>query len=100
MANAVNGNTVYIDSTGDVSIGTDKNIKVLYITITPTAASAVLALDDNAAAGDVTKLDLRVATDGDSKMFDFSRKPIVFPNGINVQTVTNCNAMLVLDRSS
>lgn len=99
MANAVNSNTVYVDSTGDISIGTDKNIKVSYIVVTATGASAVLVLEDNQTT-DVKKLDLRVATDGESKIFDFSSKPLVFPNGINVETLTNAIATLVIDRSA
>lgn len=99
MANVTNSNTIYIDATGDLSIGTDTNIRVFYVVMTATAGNAVLELEDNQAST-VDKLYLGVATSGETKVFDFSRKPIVFPNGIEVTTATNVKATLVIDRSA
>lgn len=84
MANAAQGNSVYIDATGVIVVG---------ILVTATSASAVLVLQD--ASGSTNKLDLRVATSGDSKFFDFSSAPITFPNGIKASTVTNAKCAVI-----
>lgn len=91
MANAVQGNTIYIDSTGDVRT---TPTKVYMIVVTATAASCVLALAD--AGSSVAKINLRVVTSGASQLFDFSANPLFFPNGIEVTTITNGVATLVL----
>lgn len=92
MANARSGNTYYIDGTSTTL--SEKNLRVTHVTITATSASAVLLLKD--VSTDNIKADLRVATAGDSVTFDFSLNPIVFANGINPATVTNCVASLQL----
>ncbi len=98
MANVVNANTVYIDTTGDISVGSDKNIKVSYVILTAGAADARIQLKDNQSSA-VDKLDLRVVTSGATQMFDFSRKPIVFPNGFDAEITNSAIVTLVLDRS-
>jgi hypothetical protein len=84
LANASNGNTLYVDSTGDIL--TRKNVLVTYITVTPTGAASVIIQDVTTAA---TKLRLDVATGTNSVVFDYSYNPILFPNGIRVSTLTN-----------
>jgi hypothetical protein len=95
MANVVNGNTLYIDSTGTAV--TQKDVFITHVTLTATSASAVLLLRDLTTAAN--KADLRVATSGATEVFDFSDNPMRFPNGIVVQTLTNCVATCHLARA-
>lgn len=95
MANARLGNTVYVDTTGTVT-GSDKNILVVYVILTATAASAILKLEDPSLTVNNIKLDLRVATSGATQVFDFSTSPITFPNGVAIDTITNGVATVVL----
>lgn len=69
-------------------------MKVFYVTVTATAASAVLNLQDNNSTTD-NKINLRVATSGETKDFDFSECPLYFPTGLKPNTVTNCVATIV-----
>jgi len=91
MANVVNGNTLYLDATGVV---TSVPTLVYYVSLTATAASSVLVLQDSGAAS-ANKLSLRVVTSGETQLFDFSRNPIFFPNGLRVGTITNAIATAV-----
>jgi hypothetical protein len=90
MANATNGNTIYIDTTGDVT--TKKNVRVPYVTVSASSANAVLLLSD---PDGTNKIDLRVAAAGETQLFDFSEQPLLFPNGIKAETVTNAIATVV-----
>lgn len=97
MANVRRGNTWWIDATGALGSATSNVKTLLYsVVITPTSANAILKLQDNSSTAQ-DLVEFRAATSGDSKTFDFSRKPIVFPNGIKVATVTNCNAAVVVE---
>ena len=92
MANVRSGNTFYIDGTATTLA--IKNVIVTHVLVTATSANAVLVLKDVTTAN--TKMDLRVATSGASQVFDFADNPIVFANGINPTTVTNCVATAVI----
>lgn len=96
MANVVNGNTIYIDTTDDISVASNTNIKVSYITIRAGAADARIELKDNQSSA-VNKVDLSVITIGETKLFDYSRKPIVFPNGIDATVTNSAIVTLVVD---
>lgn len=89
MANAHNGNTLFVDSTG--AIGPSKNVKVAYLVASVTGASPALILMD----GSTTKLNLTFQASTVPQVFDFSSAPIYFPNGVTVNTITNCKATLV-----
>lgn len=89
MANAHNGNTLYIDSTG--AVGPTKNVKIAYMTVSVTGASPVLILRD----GSTTKFDLTFQASTVPQVFDFSEAPAYFPNGVTVNTITNCKATLI-----
>jgi len=91
MANATVGNSHYVDSTGDV---TTKATTVYYIVLTATTANSILVLSDILSS--VKKIELRAATSGESRIFDFSANPLFFPNGVEATTVTNGNATLVI----
>jgi len=92
MANAVNGNTIFVD-TADTLLN-KKGVRVAYVIVTATSANAVLVLQDNTQS--INKIDLRVATSGESKVFDFSETPLYFPGGVKASTVTNTNSTLVI----
>lgn len=87
MPNRLTGSTYYIDSTGVLDT---KNFTLQGVVVTATAAGAILKLKDLSLAG--TMIDLRVATSGESKHFDFSTVAMTFPNGLEVEQVTNCVA--------
>lgn len=93
MANNSNGNSCYVDSIGALATAA-KNIKVLGITLTASAANAQLVLKNNDAGASV-RLDLRNPTAGSTVQFRFDQAPIVFSNGINVLTILNGNATIV-----
>jgi hypothetical protein len=81
MANTRNGNTLYVDATGDIIASP---IMVTDVYLTATAANAIAVLAD--ANGTSLKFNLRVATSGDTKHFPMSA---YFPNGLDVTTLTN-----------
>lgn len=84
MANDRVANSHYVD-TADVLSMSQAIVKG--VIVTATAANAVFVL--SSADGTKVKLDLRVATSGESRHFDFSNSPIVFSTGIKAHTVTN-----------
>lgn len=90
MANVRSGNSHYVDATGVLATGSTRVVGVI---VTATAASAIVAIGDS--AGTTAKLNLRVATSGASQFFDFSTSPILFPNGVNVTTLTNAIATVI-----
>jgi hypothetical protein len=90
MANAQNANTFYIDATGALNT---RRTSVYYVVVTATAANAILELVTS--GNDTKKANLRVATSGDSAVFDFTSKPILFPDGVKVGTLTNAVATLI-----
>lgn len=96
MANVRNANTYYIDT--NATTLTEKNIRVTHVTVTASGGAGRLVLSDISTAA--PKVDLRVETDGHTEVFDFSDNPIVFPNGINPGTVTNCVATCHLQGSA
>jgi hypothetical protein len=83
VANVRTGNTHYVDSTGN--LGTDPEI-VLGFLLTATSANAIANIQDT---GSNNKINLRVATSGDTKLFDLSQSPLTFPKGVKVSTLTN-----------
>lgn len=86
MANQINSNTIYIDTTGNIS--NTAGILIDQVIITATSANAVATLADQG-SGTPFKLAIRLATSGESKSFEFPR-PIYIPVGLNAQSVTNC----------
>jgi len=101
MANTVNANTVYIDelsSTTEIIVGSDKNIKVRYITITATGATATIEFSDKTTGA--VKGFFGVVTSGETRILDFEESPMVFPNGIDVTAISSAKVTLILDRSA
>lgn len=98
MANVRNSNTYYIDTANQNPL-VASNIKVMHISITPTAANGQVVLQDYTTG--ITKIDLRSDTANRTLFFSFKENPIVFPNGILASTVTNavCTCTLVESRS-
>ena len=87
MANARTGNKIFIDSTGAVISGANQPVKIAYILFTPNSTHDELLLRETVNGDDCLYLRLDLAKD--TRLFDFSRKPIVFNNGIYVQTLSS-----------
>ena len=99
MANALNGNTFFVDTVGTLELGNAaSNIKVIAILFTATATGGTMTIKDNASSGPITKTVLSGPNDNETKFFDLSSSPLVFPNGITVTSVTNANATMVFTR--
>jgi len=92
MANVQNSNTIHLDSTGNIG---DNNLKVTYVIITSTGAAPRIILRDGNTANDI-KLDIKLLPGNQSGKLNFAEAPIVFPNGVNVGTITNCNVTLIV----
>lgn len=92
MANVRNGNTIYVDSTGDL---TTTATRVYYIVFSATGANAVMTLQDSGA--NVNKITLSHPNDKESHVFDFSARPLYFPGGVAVSTLTNGVITLVAE---
>ena len=97
MANDRVGNTIYITTTGVVT--TDRNTRVIGIFFTPDSANDQIILRETASSG--IKLHLHGAT---AKQTDFYRMvdmPIIFGNGIYVDTLTSSAvATLIVSQSN
>lgn len=92
VANTRRGNLIYIDTTA--SAAEDRiNQKVAYVILTATAASASLILEETSGSGDVVRFDKAAAG---TEVFPFPDRPMVFPTGIYVKTLTNAVATLVM----
>jgi hypothetical protein len=91
LANVKQGNSHYIDSTGDL-ITTPVTVKRVFLAAT--GAGAVLVLGDP--SGSLKRFDLRVATSGATSTFEIEA---YFPNGVEVTTLTNAVATIVYGNS-
>ncbi len=96
MANAVNGNTMKMDTTGDVLIR--KNILITSLVVVATANSAIFELQDSDGSTFVDKIRVDVDVANKTEPLDLVNSPIVFPNGVRVKTVTNCEATAIFKR--
>lgn len=97
MANVRNANTFYIDTAGAGGQLAVKNIRVTHICLTgTTGATPYLLLRDITTTNN--KVEVRTLT-GTSEFLDYSDHPIVFPNGILPQTVTDCTAVLSIEET-
>lgn len=93
MANAFQSGSIYIDTTGSL---TTKPVKVAYILYTPDTANDTIVFRDGSTGSDPIKLSLRHLNAKDTEVFDFSRRPLVFANGVYVTVPTNGTATLIL----
>jgi hypothetical protein len=84
MANAIRGNKIYIDSTGSV---TTTRTKVAHILFTPDAASDQMILRESSSDSDC--FIIRGATAKETIHISMEQVPMVFSNGIYVQTLTS-----------
>ena len=92
MANVRSGNTFYVDSAGDL---TTTGTRVYYILVSAINNGAVLILQD--ATSHVNVIRLAASNDKDTHLYDFSARPLFFPGGIEVDTITNMNATIVAE---
>lgn len=88
--NVLNGSTFYIDTqwSSEADEYAKRPVHVSYIIVTATAANGRVQLADVGPNGPI-KVDLRVATAGDSKIFHFRDKSMVFPAGIKPVILSN-----------
>lgn len=92
MANVRTGSSIYIDSTGAIS--DTANFKAKIIIVTATSASASVILHDSQSST-VPMVRLDVASAGSQQPFDLTDAPLVFPNGITVNTLTNAVVTII-----
>lgn len=91
MGNTRLSNKIYIDSTGEVI---DTTVKIAAILFTPDAAGDQMVLRETQDGADI--FIVRGAVAKDTLMFHFNDIPMVFQNGIYVQTLTSgAKAVLV-----
>lgn len=83
MANAVTGNKIYVDTTGSVT--TSRKL-VKGILFTPAAINDQMVLREESTGPDALRL--RGATANQTSFYDFSQCPLIFTNGIFIQTLT------------
>lgn len=103
MANVRNANTFFVDTAAADAVATTtgnlaiQNIRVKHITLVSTSANAILSLRDVTTG--INKLELRLASAGDTLVVDYENSQILFPNGINPNTVTNAKATIILEET-
>lgn len=91
MANTRIGNKILIDSTGSI---TDVPTKVMYILFTPNTANDELTLRETSSGSDCFYI--RGSSAKQTDIYRFEMCPLVFANGIFVQTLTSgAKAVLV-----
>lgn len=97
MANVLNGNTWYADTvhSNDSDDLVRKQVLAVYVIVTTTGVNARVVLGDSG-NNPAPKLDLRVAANGTSQIFRFEAKPVLFPGGIRVLTLTNAVISVVI----
>lgn len=84
MANTRIANKILIDSTGSV---VDTVVKVAYIIFTPNSANDEMTIRETADGADCFYI--RASTAKNTQYFNFSRSPLLFSNGIYIQTLTS-----------
>lgn len=97
MANVLNGNTFFIDTAHSSAVDDldRKQVLVTGIVVTATGANGRIVLGDKA-SNSPPKLDLRVADSGTTQSFIFRDSIVLFPNGIQVITLTNAVATVII----
>jgi hypothetical protein len=95
VANTHSGNSIHIDTASNLAY--DKvNAKLKAVILTTNAAGDVLVLRESATGAD--KLTIKNPTDESTFHLDLSQSPMVFKDGIYVQTLTSgAKAMLIIE---
>jgi len=98
MANKRNANTFYIDT--QYSAAADelavKNVRVTHIIATSTGVNATCIIADSSVAD---KIEIRIAADDTTQIFDFADNPIVFSTSIRPTTLTNMHLTCIINES-
>lgn len=84
MANVRVGNKIMIDSTGTVLTNP---IRIVHILFTPDAANDQLVLREESGGSDC--FFIRGVTAKQTEMYSFLDCPLIFSNGLHVQTLTS-----------
>jgi hypothetical protein len=91
VANAVRSNKILIDSTGSVST---LRTKVVYALFTSVAAGDSVVLRETQTDTDILVISAGSATD--SKLYRFDAYPLVFGNGVYVQSISSGAKLLLV----
>jgi len=103
MANVRNANSFYVDTAaGDADPGTSGNLagpfSVTSIIVTADGGVAELNLHD--VTTDAIKINIQVPADATTEHINLIGQPLLFPNGIHPETVSNCKATLIVRESN
>lgn len=85
MANSKTGPNIYVDTASE-QVTADRT-KVSYVLFTPSAANDMIVLSNSSLGPNILTIQSAVAKE--TKVVDTSRRPLVFPNGIYVQTLSS-----------
>ena len=88
MANAFFSGTIYLDTTNSAGTAAT-NVKVAYIVFRAAASNDALVLCDGTSNTDPIKFSATQPTAKATQVFDFSRRPLQFKNGVFVKTLTS-----------
>lgn len=86
MAIARNANSVYVDSTGQVT-ATGKPVRLKSVTYTSSSAGDAITFKDTDNSG-TTKLTIKEGVNTNTNVHDFSNAPIRFPGGIYCSAIS------------
>jgi hypothetical protein len=100
LSNVRNGNTFFIDT--QYSASSDElviaGVRVPYIIVSSSATTNQVILSDSVTG--INKIKFQnidnTGNAGDTRVFDFSENPILFPNGIRPTTLTKCVVTCVI----
>jgi len=91
-----NSNTIHAAS-GNTGSSAIKNLKVKYVWALAQGANSVLKVQD--VTTNAIKVDIEIAADNGNVFLDYSRDPMVFPNGINIATNTTMIVVLSVEET-
>lgn len=97
MANTFFSGTVFVDTVGAVSSLT--GLKVAYVLFTPNANNDSVTIRDGDSSGDPIKFQFLASADHQTMLFDFSRNPILFKDGIYCSALSS-GAVIMLYTTS
>jgi hypothetical protein len=88
------GNVWFVQATETGALSNTVGVRLAHIIVVPTGASANIILKDTVTG--VKFFHGKVASADDTEHFPFEQVPIFCPNGITVDTISNCDIILVL----
>lgn len=95
MANVIRANKILVDTTGLV---TSQKTKIAYVLFTPNAANDEFAIRET--ENDVDIFYIRGATAKQTQIYRFEEVPMVFGNGIWIETLTSGAKAILITTST